>query len=265
MHKIFTTLLLLVIAVGLKAQAQPTWEIGGTFGAAGYMGDLNTRNMFQVSGGALGAYVKKNYNPYLSVKAGFMHGWVGAADSSSSYAQNRLRNLSFQTTLNELSVVAEFNLFQFRPGIDRHPFTPYVFLGLGAVAYNPKARVNAHSPWVDLRPLMTENKSYSSVALAIPYGVGLKYNFSNKFSLIADAGYRSVKSDYVDDVSGNYAIPGDLKNSRSRYFADRRLPADPTAGTYGSQRGDGRAYDTYMFFSLSVSFTFVSDKCFFSY
>lgn len=265
MPRIFTTLLLVLFTLTVSAQA---WELGVTGGAAGYMGDLNTRNMSQVSGGAFGGFVKKNFNPYLSLKAGFMHGVIAAADSNSKFEQNRLRNLSFSTTLNELSLMAEFNFLQYRPGIDKHAFSPYVFVGIGGVAFNPRARVDKHSDWLDLRPLMTEGqvKPYSNVAVTIPYGVGLKYNFTHSLSLIADVGYRSAKTDYLDDVSGNYKVPTPVRNEDlaiAKYFADRRLSSDK--GSLGSQRGDGRSFDTYMFFSLSVSFTFVSDKCYFSY
>jgi opacity protein-like surface antigen len=262
MPRIFTILILLIFTVTARAQ---TWEAGVTLGAAGYMGDLNPRNPVKPSGAAFGAYVKRNYSGYISAKAGFMHGHIAGADSTSADQDIRNRNLSFSTNLNELSLTAEFNFFEFRPGIDKHAFSPYVFLGLGVVNFNPRANYQGNS--YDLQPLMTEgqNKPYSKTAMTIPYGVGVKYNFSNKLSLIADVGYRNPSTDYLDDVSGTYADKGKFANPVARALSDRT--GERNGGVYtgsaGSQRGDLRSRDTYMFMTISISYTFITDHCFF--
>jgi hypothetical protein len=261
MPKIFTLIFLSVICLSARAQR---WEMGVTAGAAGYMGDLNARNIFQVSGPAFGVFVKRNYTGYVSVKASYMHGWIGAADSTSSYPQNAARNLSFGTSLDELALMGEFNFFEYRPGIDKHAFTPYVFLGLGAVYYTPTAKYLGDK--YSLRELMTEGqtKPYSSTALSIPYGIGLKYNFSGKMSLTADMGYRNTSTDFLDDVSGKYAAKGSFTDPVARALSDRTGERTGVyIGSEGSQRGDGRAHDSYMFFSLSLSFTFISDNCYY--
>lgn len=251
---------ILLSAVAVRAQ---DWDIGVTAGGAGYMGDLNARNITQISGLAGGFYARRNYSGYISAKVGYMHGQIVATDRLSSNPENQIRNLSFYDNLDELAATCEFNFLEFRPGIDRHAFSPYVFLGIGAVHYNPKAYYTDGRAY-DLRPLTTEGQSkpYGSMAIAFPYGVGLKYNFNKKFTISTEAGYRNASTDYLDDVSGYYADPNKLTSDQSRYFADKRLSAD--RGTYGTQRGDLRPKDTYMFFTVSLSFTFVSDNCYFT-
>lgn len=239
------------------------WDIGGTLGAAGYMGDLNARNLTQVSGLALGAYARKNYSGYLSAKLGYLHGQIVAADKWSNNPENVVRNLSFYDNIDELALTCEFNFFEFRPGIDRHAFTPYVFAGFGVFHFDPKAYYTDGKAY-SLRPLMTEGQSkpYSSIATCIPYGLGLKYNFNKSLTISTEAAYRTANTDYIDDASGYYANPASLTSDQSRFFADRRLSAD--RGSYGTQRGDLRGKDTYMFFTVSLSFTFISDNCYFT-
>ncbi|MCJ8210149.1 DUF6089 family protein [Mucilaginibacter sp. RS28] len=245
----------------LQSMAQK-WDIGISGGGSGYMGDLNQRNVFQVSGPAVGGFVRRNFSDYVSAKIGFMHGQVVAADRWSSDAETQSRNLSFFSNLDELAATVEFNFMKFRPGIDLHAFTPYVFAGIGAVNFNPKA-YDYNGNLYELRPLMTEGQSkpYPNVVMTIPFGAGVKYNFYRNLSLSAEAGYRIPNTDYLDDVSGMYANPTNF-TAKQKEFADRRLSSD--YGSYGTQRGDGRSKDTYMFFTVSLTFTFLSSDCYFT-
>src|ERR1700710_2834455 len=104
----------LFIFISFNLQAQ-TWEIGGFAGGSAYMGDLNQNNPVKISGIALGAFVKRNFDGYLSAKLNFTYGQIKGADSTSSNPQFRQRNLSFATQLNELSLIGEFNFLRYIP------------------------------------------------------------------------------------------------------------------------------------------------------
>lgn len=253
--------LLLLSSFTLRAQ---TWEVGGFAGGAGYMGDLNPNNPLKISGIALGAFVQRNFNGYLSAKLNYTFGDISASDANSSNPQFRERNLSFNTQLNELSVIGELNFFKYIPEAGQNRFTPFIYLGMGAVGYNPQAVYQGHT--YDLRPLMTEGESkpYPSAALTIPYGAGIKYNFSGKWNFIASIGYRNPYTDYLDDVSGVYPDKSKLSSPLAQALSDRS--GENTGvyiGTPGSQRGDMRPHDTYMFVGVGISFTFVSSKCYY--
>jgi hypothetical protein len=261
MPKFITFLLLLFLSFNLQAQ---TWEVGGSVGGSGYMGDLNPNNPLKISGIALGAFVQRNFDGYWSAKLDYTFGQIAAADNTSSNPQFRARNLSFSTTLNELAVIGEFNFFKYIPEAGQNRFTPYIFLGMGAVGYNPQA--NYQGKTYDLRPLMTEGESkpYPDFALTIPYGAGVKYNFSGKWNFAADIGYRNPYTDYLDDVSGNYPDRTKLSSPIAQALSDRSGELTGVdIGVPGTQRGDGRTKDTYMFVKISISFTFVSSKCYY--
>jgi len=258
MPKFAVTILLIFISFNLQAQ---TWELGGAVGASGYMGDLNPTNPIKPSGIAIGGYVQRNFNGYLSAKLNYTYGKIGAADSTSSNQQFRERNLSFQTSLNELSLIGEFNFMNYIPDVSHNRYTPFIYLGIGIVGYNPQAVYMGQT--YDLRPLLTEGESkpYPKTAMAVPYGAGIKYNFSGKWNLVADIGYRQPNTDYLDDVSGVYPDPAKLPSNLSRALSDRSTTS--AADLAGSQRGDLRPHDTYMFIQFSLSYTFVTEKCYF--
>jgi hypothetical protein len=254
-------LLLFILPYTLQAQ---TWELGGFAGGSAYMGDLNPNNPVKISGIALGGFIQRNFDGYLSAKLNYTFGTIRGDDNTSSDPQMRARNLSFITTLNEVSVIGEFNFLKYIPEAGENRYTPFIYLGVGVVGYNPQADYQGQR--YDLRPLMTEGeaKPYKNAALAFPYGVGFKYNFSGKWNIIADIGYRNPSTDYLDDVSGKYPDPGKLPSDLSRALSDRS--GENTGvyiGTPGTQRGDLRPKDTYMFVGFSISFTFVTSKCYY--
>ncbi|MBS1531657.1 MAG: outer membrane beta-barrel protein [Bacteroidetes bacterium] len=261
MPRYLLAIFLLFLSLSLRAQS---WEIGGTVGAAGYMGDLNPNNPLKPSGIAFGAFGQRNFDGYWSLKLQYMFGQIQASDANSSDPQFRQRNLSFHTQLNEIAAIGEFNLFKYIPEAGQNRFTPFIYFGVGIVGYNPQAVYQGHT--YDLRPLTTEGESkpYSSAALTVPYGVGFKYNFSGKWNFIADIGYRNPYTDYLDDVSKNYAPKSSFTNPIAQALSDR---SGENTGVYigapGTQRGDMRPHDTYWFVGLTISFTIVSTKCYY--
>jgi Domain of unknown function (DUF6089) len=261
MPKFVLFLFLLFASVSLRAQ---TWEVGGSVGGAGYMGDLNPNNPLKISGIALGAFVQRNHDGYFATKLKYTFGHIGASDNTSSNPQFGQRNLSFSTLLNEVAVTEEFNFFKYIPEAGKNKWTPFIYLGIGAVGYNPKATYQGQT--YDLRALTTEGepKPYSKIAISIPYGAGFKYNFSGKWSLIGDIGYRNPTTDYLDDVSGVYPNRTKLPNDISRALSDRSGEnTNVYIGNPGTQRGDGRPKDTYFFVNITISFTFVTSNCYY--
>jgi len=227
------------------------------------MGDLNTNNPVKVSGVSAGGFIKYNFNPYLSAKLGYTYGNINAADSLSSNQQTRERNLSFSTNLHELSLTGEFNFLDYVPSVSKNIFTPFIFAGLARVNYNPTALYAGDR--YDLRPLTTEGQTnqYSTAAWAVPYGAGIKYNISGRLNLIADIGYRYARTDYLDDVSRNYPKIAST-DILSRAMSDRSGERNGVyIGAPNTQRGDMRPSDTYFFVGLSLSYTFITQKCYY--
>lgn len=251
-----SVLIISIVFYSLSLRAQ-TWEFGGSAGGSGYMGDLNPNNPVKVSGISFGGFVKRNFSGYLSAKLNYTYGIISAADSNSSAQQFRDRNLSFTTVLGEVSLIGEFNFMHYIPEAGKNKFTPFIYLGVGLLSYSPTTIYQGKKYM--LRDYNTEGqkKPYPTGAVSIPYGAGIKYNIMGKWTLGADIGYRNPNTDYLDDVSGVYpANPG--------FLSDR---SGEKTGVYigapGSQRGDLSPRDTYFFVQLSLSYTFVTQRCYF--
>jgi hypothetical protein len=262
MQKLLTVIFFIFISVSASAQI---WEIGGAIGGAGYIGDLNTSNPIKPGGGSIGVFFKRNFNGYLAAKLNFTYGQISGADSTSGNQQIRERNLSFVDPLKELSLMAEFNFMKYIPDVTKNKYTPYIFVGGGITSYAPRANYNGVK--IGLRSLLTEGQArpYKEYAIVIPYGAGFKYNFAGKWTVAAELGYRYTNTDYLDDVSGVYADKSKLPSQTSVILSDRS--GERSGGSYigspGSQRGDFKPRDIYMFAGFTVSYTFVTQKCYF--
>lgn len=259
MRKFYGILLLLLISSGTFAQ---NWELGGFAGSSGYIGDFNQNNPFKFTNAAIGFYAKRNFNGYFSAKLGYTYAKIKGADSLSTNQQLRNRNLSFFTPLNEVSLTGELNFFNYLPGISMKRWTPFIFAGFAFVNFDPKTNYN--NTEYALRPLKTEGqqKEYPYAALSIPYGIGVKVNFYKSWNLAFELGYRAAFTDYLDDLGGVYADRNSLISANSKMLADRS--GEKTGvyiGSTGSQRGDLRARDIYMITGISISYTFLSQKC----
>jgi opacity protein-like surface antigen len=242
-------------------------ELGLSLGGASYIGDLNPYNPLKVSGPAAGVYAKLNFDPHWGLGIHYNYGKVKADDAKSNNLQFNDRNLSFSTPLSEVSLLLDFNLFDLLSYTRKGRFTPYLFAGIGAVIYNPSTIYNGDK--VQLKDLVTEGQAepYKGTTITFPYGAGIKYKLRNNWTIFSQIGYRTPLTDYIDDVSGVYAAPSAYVNSRdftlSNALGDRSGEINGVyLGSPGTQRGDFRKRDTYMFVGIGISYTFVSQKCF---
>ncbi|TKC05675.1 hypothetical protein FA048_18355 [Pedobacter polaris] len=258
-------LILISIFLSSTAFAQQI-ELGINAGGASYLGDLNQYNPIKISGISAGAFIKVNLDPHWAVGLHYNYGKIKGADSLSSYAQFRDRNLSFYTPLNEVSLLLQFNFFDlYSPGGKRR-FSPYIFAGIGAVVFEPKTEYKDNEYLLRLYNTEGQSMAYKKHSLTIPYGVGIKYRYTESLTIFGQAGYRSPFTDYIDDVSGLYAKNNSWSGNNaeiSRALADRS--GEKTGNYIGSpdtQRGDFRKRDNYMFVGIGISYTFVSQKCF---
>ncbi|RAJ28634.1 type IX secretion system protein PorG [Pedobacter cryoconitis] len=249
------------------ALAQTT-ELGVNAGAAGYIGDINPNNLFKPSGVAFGAYVKRNFNPYWAVGIHYNYGKIKGDDANSDDLSLKTRNLNFSTSLNELSLQVDFNFLDYFSGGGRKNFTPYIFAGVGGVLFNPKATYEGETN--ELRYYKTEGEKYKNYAISIPYGIGMKYRIGERLGIFTQLGYRTAKTDYLDDVGDRYPLTdparGKVSAAHSDGFnlSDPSITPDPNHPNFppGGQRGNFVKNDTYFFVHIGLSYTFTSDKCY---
>lgn len=254
----------------MKAYGQEG-EFGITGGVAHYFGDLNNQGKINRPKLALGAYIRKQFGNYVSARLSGHFAMLGYSDIYSNNEYDLRRNLSFNTNIFELALQGDFNFFKFIPTDEDHRFTPYATLGVGVFNFNPYAYY--HGEKVYLRPLNTEGegfykgrKSYSSIALCFPIGMGLKYAITDKVNVTFEVAYRFTTTDYLDDVSKTYIgidkFPSSAGGkSLAAIMQDRSFEVGNPIGIEGRQRGFSKQKDSYAIAELGISFNILSYNC----
>lgn len=250
-------------------------EFGLNLGAAHYFGDLNTRAHINRPKIAAGVFFRKNFSNYIALRVGANFAQVGYSDVYNDHNEfMQRRNLSFNSNIWELAVQGDFNFYRFMPGEDEFRFTPYITFGAGIFNYDPYAFLNDEKYF--LRPLGTEGqgdtsypdrKQYSTMALAVPFGVGFKYSINERMNIGFEIVHRFTNTDYLDDVSKTYADPAifpanpDGSASPAYYLQDRSYETGPRIGGKGVQRGNSKQRDQYTTAVFTLSFNLQSYKC----
>ena len=221
MKKIQVVLFILLFSGILKAQNAS--EIGGFFGQSFYLGDLNKEKLFKNPALSVGAFYRYVLNPRYAIRTSLTYGSL-KGDNSNIYneaPQSDPPNMwpfSFNTIVVDLTIQFEFNFKKFEYSSRKLTYSPYISGGLGmgyynkAVAYNYDRILYPSGP-DDPTPANTYN-------LIIPFGLGVKVNFSRRLS---GAVLWEFRKTFMDDLDGyeNIQDPGfssNLHNNDWYYF-----------------------------------------------
>jgi hypothetical protein len=184
------------------------------------------------------------------------------------------RNLNFRSSIVELGGVVEYMISKEKAGhrynikkakgFKAMSLQTYVFGGVSGFFFNPQGFYN--NKWNNLHELHTEgrgtaldtvyNKNYSRLAIAIPFGIGTKYSINRYYQIGLEAGFRKVFTDYIDDVSGNYADKTFLAQNVSALSAEMSDLSNNKANNWtaaGQQRGNPKYKDNYMFLMVTLT------------
>ena len=265
MLRIFSTILITLFFVNAHAQE---WEFGIQGGASGYMGDLNPENPFAFNDWSAGASVKYNLNHTWGIRGNFAYANTYARDIHSPHPQRRERNLSFYGAIKEAALLVDFNFFKWLPQRGRIVYTPYIFAGIGGIQFDPMwYHPDTPGTPIHLRDYQTEDSLYNNTTVTIPFGAGFKYNLRGSWSIGIELGYRLAFTDYLDDVHGNYVNFDDFGDDIPKIGND---PIDashwqefsnPGGFPVGTQRGDGRRFDSFMTIGITLSYTIFKGGC----
>jgi hypothetical protein len=262
-------------------------DLGGNLGdGKRFVKDLNfpsTRYFLGVTGTMRPA-------SWLGIRGGLNLGQLYGNDASTTgedFASKgrRERNLDFRTNIFEAQLVFEFYPTDFLiPGDDLPRLRPYVVGGVGIFHFNPQGSyTNAagQTTWVDLRPLHTEGEGFAPDAQDgqvypaqytlwqpnIPFGIGARYDLSDKVAISAELLDRFTFSDYIDDVSGQFVqdttqfykyLPPATAALAVKMANKSGLPI-----TAFSTRGDPKDNDSYFTFTIRISIKFGSSDSWF--
>lgn len=234
--------------------------LGFSVNALNYFGDIAPKSNIastdiSYTRPGLGISSSVRLGPSFSVRAAFLYGRVSSSDFEVASPQNEFavkryaRNLHFRNNIKDFSIVGVLDLFP-NPGsaMFRAGFTPYAFGGVSVFHHNPKAKVPEKAvlyasgdtlvlpeagKWVALAPLHTEGieNAYSPFQISIPFGLGFRFRLNQIMDFEVETSYRYLFTDYLDDVSKNYADKGLLESDLAKVMSDRSLePVDVLSG-----------------------------------
>lgn len=210
-RKITSVILLIICSffslVGLKAQDNYKYEIGGMVGTSFYMGDANKSKLYQNPGLSIGAVFRYNVDLRWSVKSNFVLGKVSGDTRDSGNKFPFGQEISFSRMFYELGSQIEFNFFNYSDKfayLGARKISPYVFTGIGFT-------------------LGSGEKTFFDAN--IPIGIGVKYKIKERLNLGFEFSFRKLFSDSFDVTKSNdgfnldepYKIKGSIFKNNDWY------------------------------------------------
>jgi hypothetical protein len=208
----FIGFLISVASQKTLAQFTPSkWEAGINAGALVYQGDLaeSAVGYTKCLKPSIELWVSRSLDPYFSIRANLLQSSLYADESTySSPEWRRHRNFTFNSSVTEVSAELVWDLDgkTYREGM--HRFSPYFFAGAGITV------LHVNRNWSRFDTTYFNSKSATAIGLGkdtlhstptllpvIPVGAGLRYMFTNRILINAEATYRITASDYIDGFS----------------------------------------------------------------
>lgn len=274
---LFLFFLLNFIVINSKTIFAQSFEIGLTGGFGTYEGDLSPFLFVPTeTHPAAGAFFRLNFNRYLAIRTQIMTTKISGSDTNSILDAGRLeRNLSFESKIQELSIMPELNLAFFDRRNFLGKFSGFVYGGVALFHFDPYTQFNDEK--VRLQPLGTEGQGiegnpdkYSLTQFSIPMGGGLKVYLNDQWTLSIEGSARKTFTDYLDDVSSSYTdnidllistngtLAGQLSARNWEYLNAQCNCNDYTpANSYpNSKRGDVFHDDWYLTLGFTISYKF---------
>lgn len=258
-----TYLLIIGLLISGSIFAQGTIEGGIFAGLTNYGGDL-VETDFEITetNPGIGILARYEVNNWLMIRGNLVAGTISGSDINASNINRRKRNLSFRSSIIELSVVPEFNIYDFELKGGRS-IIPYGFIGGGVFYHNPKALYDGE--WVELQPLGTEGQGlpgyasrYNLINFSIPGGLGVKFRATEKATISLEWGVRYTFTDYLDDVSTVYpdndvllATNGELAAALSDRTEE--YTGIPISRAENAGRGGAEYMDVYHFIGTTIT------------
>lgn len=282
------------------------WSLGMTVGGSDLWGDIGTKSLkdhylnLNYGNYAMpfgGLFVRYTLHPALVIRSGINYGMISAGDDmnadlakkadnyESDAVQRYQRNLDVRTNIWEANFMFEINLLRINP-LSRaalKSFSPYLLMGIQGYHFQSKGRyINkngagaAGGSWINLYDLHIEGdglegtgvKGYKQWQLAVPLGIGGKWDLSPKMAIGIEYVYRYCFTDYLDGVSQKYLDPKfyteangytPLKKEIAMAMSDKSWELDNTKShAPGQMRGSNAGADSYSTLSITLFYKFKS-------
>ncbi|MFO8236318.1 MAG: DUF6089 family protein [Bacteroidales bacterium] len=188
-----------LLLLSLSLFSQEGVSLGAVGGTAHYIGDYNKTNPFYSPSLGYGLVMKTDFSKRYSVKImaarQSLSGDMTDFDDFNYPAtpDNIITKKSFYTSFWDISASVEFNFLPYDVfNIRKENFSPFVFLGVGTDYFLTEEKIN--------------------FPLTIPFGLGIKYNIFERFSIGFEWNVRKIFFDSMDGVNTIEGHESELHN-----------------------------------------------------
>lgn len=181
-------------------------EFGLMGGAMLYTGDAHCekflfKNGLSPSGGA---YFRYYLTDRLSLRANLLAGKIKGDDRNYPGKEHGDRNFKFTSSIIDFNGTIELEPWAHRrysAGYFRKILSPYIFIGAGFVNSNPNVDYNeAGNPNLATQ-IAYDKANTQKMNFSTPFGIGWRYDLSERLTIGAEASYRVPFTDYLDGIS----------------------------------------------------------------
>lgn len=230
-------------------------EVGGSVGLSYYMGDINPVKPFNQSQMGLGVLVRYYNDTRWAFRLAYSNLQLNGSDKSSNYRPER--GLSFNTKVNDVALIAEFNFLDYFTGSKRHGLSPYLFGGFSVFNFNPKADdgTELYNVLTDVEnsdgQLSDGEAKYKKFATSIPFGIGLKYSLGKKLGVAVEWRWDYTFTDWLDDCHAYYP------ETNNEYSDPGNFLEGSGENCMNIQRGNKYDRDWFGYLNVSLVYKFV--------
>lgn len=247
------------------------FELKAYLGAFYYQGDLVPRPInLSMSQGDLSTGLSFGYsiNDWSTISGRFLYGKLSGDDKYANTIERKTRNLSFVSPLHEYGLFVDLKINKIWKSLNKYKINLYYSTGISLFTFNPKTLYN--NVWVELHPLGTEGQNiskyaankYSLTQIAIPFGIIVDFDVTNRIGLGLEVSPRKTFTDYIDDVSSFYinyhemvsygnVLGAKLSNRQGEFYKSEAVILET-----GTQRGDPKNNDWYTHFTIYGKYRF---------
>jgi opacity protein-like surface antigen len=185
MKKTIFILLLLMQILLVNAQLKP--DFGFIAGTDYYMGDINPEKLLYSPQYMFGPILRFNIDSRHSIRLHAIYAHLTGSDNDFDYViTKRNNNVSFSASLLNLATQFEYNFFSYKTGTNKGNISPYMFGGFG---YS-----------LIMSSSINNSGSEANNHLTIPFGIGVKFNITDRLSSGLEWSYNKSFTDQLDGV-----------------------------------------------------------------
>lgn len=254
------------------AFAQKSVEGGLQLSAMSYFGDVENYDYLQSVTPGAGVFIRWNFNTRLTLRGEFIYGWLKAegvltdayiaqfGTGNTEFPRDLSQRYNFNKSFQSFGILFEYNFLEYKLGSKIAKFTPYLTVG-GGLFYSRSGNdgtfilepevvnviggVNHYLPYEAEPGFRTDQvDTFSPV---IPFGMGIKWNLSDKLALNIEGLLRKTFTDNID----NLVDPKRFKN------VDAAGDVEPGESAYDNIFANSDIHNNDWFSSISLSISYL--------